>query len=102
LGRFADVDRLTAFADNLVPHTLRMAGVLRYDPALAGRIARQELLAAGEPAEVELRACGVHAVELLAARSGLTPAAVDHQLWQRGQDPAIKAVPRHRCRCSWY
>jgi hypothetical protein len=102
LGRFADIDRLTAFADNLVPHTLRMAGVLRYDPALAGRIARQELLAPGEPAEVELRACGVHAVELLGARSGLAPAAVDHQLWQRGQDPAIKAVPRHRCRCSWY
>jgi putative queuosine salvage protein len=102
LGRFADGDRLTAFADNLVPHTLRMAGVLRYDPALAARIERQELLAAGEPAEVEIRACGVHAVELLAARTGTSPADIDHHLWQRGQDPAVKAVPRHRCRCSFY
>jgi hypothetical protein len=102
LGRFADGDRLTAFADNLVPHTLRMAGVLRYEPALAGRIDREELLTPGEPAEVEIRACGVHAVELLAARTGVLPAALDHQLWQRGQDPAVKAVPRHRCRCSWY
>jgi hypothetical protein len=102
LGRFTDGDRLTAFADNLVPHTLRMAGVLRYDPALAARIEREELLAPGEPAEVEIRACGVHAVELLAARSGLSPADIDHYLWQRGQDPAVKAVPRHRCRCSWY
>jgi hypothetical protein len=102
LGRFAHTDRLTAFADNLVPHTLRMAGVLRYDPALADRIDRQELLAPGEPAEVEIRAWGVHAVELLAARTGTAPADIDHHLWQRGQDPAVKAVPRHRCRCSWY
>jgi hypothetical protein len=102
LGRFADGDRLTAFADNLVPHTLRMAGVLRYDPTLADRIERQDLLAVGEPAEVEIRACGVHAVELLAARTGTSPADIDHHLWQRGQDPAVKAVPRHRCRCSFY
>ncbi len=85
MGQFDDIDRLTAFADNLVPHTLRMAGVLRYDDGLAGRIAAGELLDAGEPAEVEIRACGVHAVELLAAAAGQSPAAVDQQLWQRGQ-----------------
>jgi hypothetical protein len=102
LGRFLGGDSLTAFADNLVPHTLRMAGVLRYDRALADRIDRHELLVPGEPAEVEIRACGLHAVELLAARTGTSPATVDHQLWQRGQDPAVKAVPRHRCRCSFY
>jgi hypothetical protein len=102
LGRFHDLDRLTAFADNLVPHTLRTLGVLRYDGALAARIAAGELLAPGEPAEVEVRACGLHAVELLAERTGQSPAALDHQLWQRGQSPAVKATPRHRCRCTWY
>lgn len=102
LGRFDDVDQLTAFADNLVPHVLRMAGVLVYDDDLADRIEREELLEPGSPEEVEIRACGLYAVELLAARTGLTAAAIDHQLWQRGQDPEIKAVPRHRCRCSWY
>jgi hypothetical protein len=102
LGRFDDVGRLTAFADNLVPHVLRMAGALVYDGELAGRIGREEPLDPGSPEEVEIRACGVHAVELLAGRTGLAPASVDHQLWQRGQDPAIKSVPRHRCRCSWY
>jgi hypothetical protein len=102
LGRFDDGDRLTAFADNLVPHTLRMAGALRYDPRLAERIDRQELLAPGEPVEVEIRACGLHAVELLAEQTGTPPAALDHHLWQRGQDPSVKAVPRHRCRCTWY
>ncbi|HET6949249.1 MAG TPA: queuosine salvage family protein [Acidimicrobiales bacterium] len=101
-GRFDDVDELTAFADNLVPHVLRMAGVLVYDDGLADRIARGVLLRPGSPAEVEIRACGVHAVELLAARTGRAPAALDNALWQRGQDPAIKAVPRHRCRCTFY
>lgn len=102
LGHFDDVDRLTAFADNLVPHVLRMAEVLVYDGDLADRIERGDLLDPGGPEEVEIRACGLHAVELLAQRTGLTAAAIDHQLWQRGQDPAIKSVPRHRCRCSWY
>jgi Potential Queuosine, Q, salvage protein family len=102
LGRFDDVDRLTAFADNLVPHVLRMSGVLVYDSALATRIDGGDLLRPGSPEEVEIRACGVQAVELLARTTGLTPAVVDHQLWQRGQNTEIKAVPRHRCRCSWY
>lgn len=102
VGHFDDLDQLTAFADNLVPHTLRVAGVLRYDDGLAARIAAGELLTAGEQAEVEIRACGVHAVELLAAAVGQPPAAVDQQLWQRGQSPEVKASPRHRCRCSWY
>jgi hypothetical protein len=102
LGAFADGDRLTAFADNLVPHVLRMAGVLSYDEGLAAHIRAGTLLAPGSPEEVEIRACGVHAVELLSQQTSLPAAALDHQLWQRGQDPAIKAVPRHRCRCPWY
>jgi Potential Queuosine, Q, salvage protein family len=102
IGRFADIARLTAFADNLVPHTLRMAGVLVYDDRLADRIGAGEPLAAGSAEEVEIRACGVHAVEMLAARTGITAAALDHQLWQRGQDPEVKAVPRHRTRCPYY
>jgi hypothetical protein len=102
LGHFGDADRLTAFADNLVPHVLRTAGVLVYHRGLADRIDRGDLLRPGGPEEVEIRACAVHAVERLAAATGLRPAAIDHQLWQRGQAPEVKAVPRHRCRCSWY
>jgi Potential Queuosine, Q, salvage protein family len=102
LGRFEDVDRLTAFADNLVPHVLRMRAVLVYDRGLATRIDGGDLLRPGSPEEVEIRACAVHAVELLARTAGLAPAAVDHQLWQQGQSPEVKAVARHRCRCSWY
>jgi hypothetical protein len=101
-GRFADAGDLTAFADNLVPHVLRTAGVLVYDDGLAARIARGDLLPPGGPEEVEIRACGVAAVERLAARTGRAPAAIDAQLWQRGQDPAVKALPRHRCRTTAY
>lgn len=102
LGHFGDVDRLTAFADNLVPHVLRMTGALVYDSDLAAHVDGHDLLQPGSRDEVEIRACGLHAVELLAGATGAPPAVIDHQLWQRGQDPAIKAVPRHRCRCSWY
>lgn len=107
LGRFHDLHRLTAFADNLVPHVLKVAGVLVVDPALDARIEREELLVSGERGEVELRALGVHAVELLVDRlrsagHAVTAATVDHRLWQRGQDPAAKVRPRHRCRSTYY
>jgi len=108
LGRFDDLDTLTAFADNLVPHVLKVRGVLVVDPALDARIERGELLRSGERGEVELRAVAVHAVELLVARlheaghAGVTAAGLDHRLWQLGQDPAVKARPRHRCRCTYY
>ena len=37
-GRFYDADQLTIFADNLVPHVLRVDGLLAYDPDLLRRI----------------------------------------------------------------
>jgi len=107
LGHFADLHRLTAFADNLVPHTLRMRDVLVYDDETAARIAGDDLFTPGEPAEVEIRACGLHAVELLVERLAqlgrpTDAATVDGHLWHLGQSPEIKAVRRHRCRCPWY
>ena len=50
---FADLDRLTIFADNLVPHVLRLDGVLHFDAALVQRIEREELIAHDSPEEVE-------------------------------------------------
>ena len=104
VAHFADLDELTMFADNLVPHVLRLDGVLRFDSDLVARIDRQELIAHGSPEEVEIRAGAVHAVELLvaAADSGLSAAAVDQILWERGQQPRYKASPRHRSRCTAY
>ena len=98
---FDDHDRLTIFADNLVPHVLRVDGVLRYEPELAAHIDAGRPLAPGQ-AEREIRACAVHACELLCERTGLAPRLLDVALWNRGQAPAYKAIPRHRTRSVFY
>jgi hypothetical protein len=106
-ARFADLDRLTIFADNLVPHVLRLDGVLRFDPGLVARIDAEQLIAHDSAEEVEIRACALHAVELIVAalrETGVpvSAAEVDELLWNRGQQPRYKAVPRHRSRCTAY
>ena len=101
VAEFADLDRLTVFADNLVPHVLRVDGVLVYDPELAARIDAGELLSPGGE-EREIRACAVHACELIAAELGVPPRVLDAWLWNRGQEPRYKAIPRHRTRTVYY
>ena len=98
-----DLDRLTIFADNLVPHVLRLDGVLRFDDDLVARIDAGRLIEHDSPEEVEIRACALHAAELLVAAHGATTAtAVDNALWHRGAGPRYKAVPRHRARTTAY
>jgi hypothetical protein len=101
VAEFTDLDRLTIFADNVVPHVLRCEGVLRYEAGLAAQIDAGRPLRPGS-AEREIRASAVHACELLAARVGVAPRILDGWLWNRGGGPAFKARPRHRCRCVWY
>lgn len=96
---FGDIDRLTVFADNLLPHVLRTDGVLAYAPELAARIDAGEELRHGEPAEIELRACAVHACEGLAAAAGVPPRTLDNWLWHRGLD--LPGRP-HRTRTTAY
>ncbi len=98
-----DLGQLTMFADNLVPHVLRLDGVLRYIPELTDRIDREELIEHGSEEEVEIRACALHAVELIVAeRPGSCAADIDQVLWHRGGGPRYKAQPRHRSRCTAY
>jgi hypothetical protein len=102
LADLTGLDRLTAFADNLVPQVLRVDGVLDLDPDLEQRIEAGELLEHGSPEEVELRACAVHAIELLAAATPLSPAAIDGVLWNRGAAKRYKSIPRPRSRNTAY
>jgi hypothetical protein len=103
-----DAARLTMFADNLVPHVLKLDGVLRFDPDLEARIDAGTLIEHGSREEVEIRACAVHAVELIVAArhaagdKACTAANVDQLLWHRGRGPRYKARPRHRSRCMAY
>ncbi len=102
VATFPDRHCLTAFADNLVPHVLRVDGVLDLVPQLEARIEAGELLEHGSPEEVELRACAVHVIELLAGGCGLSPAEIDATLWNRGRERRYKAIPRPRSRNKAY
>jgi hypothetical protein len=101
VAEFGDLDALTIFADNLVPHVLRCEGVLVYDDRLAAHIDAGRLVRPG-PQEREIRGCAVHACALIAKRTGMTERDIDNALWYRGQRPEYKARPRHRCRTIYY
>lgn len=106
-AEFADLDELTMFADNLVPHVLRIEGALSFSNDLLARVEAGYDIASGSEPEIEIRACGLHAVELLTKllrRQGrrCTPAQVDGVLWRMGGRRVYKAEPRHRTRCAFY
>lgn len=107
LGHFDDLDSLTIFADNLVPHVLRIDQILNYKETLCTRIEAGKLIESGSREEIEIRACAVHAVELLKKElnelgNELTSPELDYLLWNKGQKPYYKAIPRHRTRTVFY
>ena len=101
IAEFDDIDKLTIFADNLVPHVLRVDGVLRYSDELAAKIDAGQRLDPGEE-EREIRGCAVHACELIAKELGIPPRDLDVMLWNRGQGERYKSRPRHRTRTVYY
>jgi Potential Queuosine, Q, salvage protein family len=106
-GFFNDLPQLTIFADNLIPHVLRVDGILQYEQNLAAKIDAEELISAGTDEEIEIRACAIHAAELIVAelrRLGHKVSALklDYLLWNRGQQPEYKSRPRHRTRTIFY
>ena len=105
IWQFCDLSELTAFADNLVPHVLRLDGAIQVDEVLVATIERGERLRPGSPAEIELRAAAVLAVEELVERIDdpqLWPMHVDEWLWERGGGARYKAVRRPRSRSVFY
>jgi hypothetical protein len=105
---FDDFGEMTIFADNIVPFVLRADGVLRYDGWLDRRIDNGERIDSGSFEEIEMRACAVHAAELLRAamaRAGraVTAREIDQALWTRGQEIRGKVATRpHLTRCTYY
>lgn len=104
LGNFKDMSKLTIFADNMVPHVLRCDGILEYDPALASRIDAGEFIEPGSQEEVEIRAIGIHTVELMrqSVKNRVTSVNLDHILWHRGHEPEIYSKPSHKTKTVWY
>lgn len=106
-GDFADIDKLTAFADYKVPQVLRQLGILRYTRALAQKVDQKILLESGGAEEIEIRANTIRAVELIRQELDRTGKAlrafeIDHILWNLGQDRAYKKKPYHRTVTIFY
>jgi len=87
--QWPDLDRLTAFADYIVPAALRALGVLRYSDDLAHAVDTWTPVEAGSRWEVEIRAATVWACHELCLRvNELRPpelavvdAQIDARLW---------------------
>jgi hypothetical protein len=107
LVRFHDVHKLTAFADYKVPQVLETYSVLRYSPQLEAQLERYELLPLDAPAEVEIRAATVWAVEFIrrnleSKQKNYSPHQIDWLLWHLGQEPVENERPYHRTRSIYY
>jgi Potential Queuosine, Q, salvage protein family len=101
VAEFHDIDTLTIFADNMVPHVLRCDGVLVYGDELARIVDGRQILT-NTAMEREIRAAAVHACVKIAQHLGVPERTLDVWLWNRGQEPEYKARPRHRARSIFY
>jgi hypothetical protein len=87
--RWPDLDRLTAFADYIVPAALRALGVTRYSDELARTVDSWTPIEAGSRWEVEIRAATVWACQLLVQAvnerrppdAQVVAAQIDARLW---------------------
>ena len=105
-GRFKDLHSLTAPADHRLPQVLRGLDVLRYNADLARAVDGCTPLQAGGPAEIEIRACAVWAVELLRremealGHDALPVALGRHLSGLAGRLPNLR--PHHLCATTCY
>lgn len=102
----AGLEELTAFADYRVPQALRHLGIMKFAEDLAGRVEKEEEIAAGSEEEMEIRAVTVHAVDRMVkslAANGKKAAAweVDWYLWELSHAPDV-AIQHHRTRTIFY
>ena len=65
LVAIADLDRMSAFADYILPVALRVMGILKYAPQLEQAVTDGELIERDSDQEIEIRANTLHATALL-------------------------------------
>lgn len=131
LGKFDDIDNITAFADYRIPQALVWLGAMQYSESLMESLKNREMLENGDRREVEIRGCLLWAVELivkelqdmisatpdtvqhLATATGemaptkscrINAILIDHFLWdfRREHDAEMESIPFHRTRCIYY
>jgi len=108
LTKFKDINRLTAFSDNLLPYVFRADGLMRLKPELEEKINNGEPISKGSTEEVEIRACTIYVVEELNKLANdvigvFSPRQLDFYLWNRGQKlKKTSPLLRHRCETVFY
>ena len=99
------------FADYRVPQILRHINILQYDEDLSKMIDSETELPYSSPAEVEIRAATVLAVEKIMAKirqdDFLSPKItnsyeVDWLLWQMGEKRLAEMKPHHKVLSIFY
>jgi len=63
--RLEDADKMSAFADYIVPAALRVLGILQYSPALESAINQHQMVPRDSTQEIEIRAHTLYATALL-------------------------------------
>jgi hypothetical protein len=101
---FNDVEKLTMFPDNGVPHVLNADGILAYNDDLQSRVNNGTEIKSGSDEEIEIRACAAHVVELIAAKKNMSAMDVDHILWHKSveDEKYTKETIPHRTLSSFY
>jgi hypothetical protein len=109
LGAFHDISQLTMFADYRVPVTLREVGILTYSEELRVKIQNKVEIPSHSEEEIEIRACTVHAVELIKKRFAeqygqeICSIVVDWLLWEKGEAKRETSIePHHRTLTIFY
>ncbi len=85
-GGFHGYDDFPVYPDYMLPRVFRHYGAMLYEPAIADRVDRQQLIKADSPAEHAIRwatvRCGALLTQALAARdTPVTGPALDYRLW---------------------
>lgn len=104
---FSGLEKITIFADNVVPAVLEAHGVLHYAPELKAHIQSSRLIERQSRAEVEIRANAIVASELLRIELAkqlpiVTAREVDFALWNMAETgPGLDQYHPHRTE-SWF
>lgn len=113
VGYFNDIDEITMFADYRVPQTLLWFGLFEYGPDLLRKLKENQFFLNGDEDEVEIRACSIHAVELLKEyvakkvnKGSVNSVLIDHFLWdfrrKNAKDILEKKLPFHKTFSIYY
>jgi hypothetical protein len=107
LGKFTNIDQLTAFADHAIPQLLYHFNILKYDNQLEQQIQTHKPISSGSPQEIEIRAATIVAVDQLcqqlnARKVSIIPIQLDVNLWLLANQLKDHMAPHHRTRTTNY